>query len=229
MTDNLLPCVEVEPSQPPVASVIWLHGLGADGSDFEPVVPALQLPPELPVRFVFPNAPQQPVTVNGGYVMPAWYDILEMSIERKIDTEGLLASSAQIEALIQREVDRGVPEHRIVLAGFSQGGAVAYHTALCYPRRLAGLLTLSTYIATADRIADQDAAANKSLPILIAHGVADDVVPLSLGQQAVTTLQQLGYQPQWLTYPVDHGLCLEEVEAIGHWLQDILLTENLTQ
>lgn len=229
MTDNILPCVEVEPSQPPVASVIWLHGLGADGSDFEQVVPALQLPSELPVRFVFPNAPQQPVTVNGGYVMPAWYDILEMSIERKIDTQGLLTSSAQIEALIQREVERGVPEHRIVLAGFSQGGAVAYHTALCYPRRLAGLLTLSTYIATADQIAGQGSAVNKSLPILIAHGVADDVVPLSLGQQAVTTLQHLGYQPQWLTYPVDHGLCLEEVEAIGHWLQDILLTENLTQ
>jgi len=227
---ELLPCVEVEPSQPAVASVIWLHGLGADGNDFKPVIPALQLPDDLPVRFVFPNAPAQPVTINGGWVMPAWYDILEMSIERKIDTAGLLNSVAQIEALIRREVERGVPEHRIILAGFSQGGAVAYHTALCYPRKLAGLLTLSTYIATAPQIEAQATEANKQIPILIAHGVADDVVPLSLGQQAVVNLERLGYQPQWLTYQVDHGVCLEEIEAIGCWLQDILSeTDPLAQ
>lgn len=224
MTDALLPCVEIEPAHAATASVIWLHGLGADGHDFEPVVPALQLPESLPVRFVFPHAPQRPVTINAGWMMPAWYDILEMSIERKIDTPALLESAQQVVALIEREIARGIAPQRIVLAGFSQGGAVAYHAALCYPQRLGGLLALSTYIATAALIGEQGSEVNKTLPVLIAHGVRDDVVPLSLGQQAVTTLEKLGYQPQWSTYPVDHGLCMEEVDAISHWLQDILQT-----
>ncbi|MEH6577973.1 MAG: carboxylesterase [Amphritea sp.] len=226
MTDNLLPCVEIEPVKTAEISVIWLHGLGADGYDFEPVVPALQLPESLPVRFIFPHAPQRPVTINSGLMMPAWYDILEMSIERKIDTQALLESSSQIVALIERELERGIPAERIILAGFSQGGAVAYHVALCYPQRLGGLLALSTYIATAELISEQGTDVNKDIPILIAHGVMDDVVPLSLGQQAVTTLEKQGYQPQWLTYPIDHSLCMEEIEAIGYWLQDILQTGN---
>ncbi|MCV6611912.1 MAG: alpha/beta hydrolase [Amphritea sp.] len=225
MSAELLPCIEIEPNQPACASVIWMHGLGADGSDFEPVVPALELPESLPVRFVFPNAPHQPVTVNGGWVMPAWYDILEMNIERKIDVNGLLDSCRQIEALIAREIERGIPAERIVLAGFSQGGAVAYQTALCYPQRLAGLLTLSTYVATADLISADRSAANQDLPVLIAHGEHDDVVPMSLGTQAVNLLESMNYQPQWQTWPIDHSLCLEEVQAIGRWLQAVLRVE----
>lgn len=226
MTEQLLPCVEVEPSQPATASVIWLHGLGADGHDFEPVVPALNLPDSLPVRFVFPNAPVQPVTVNGGWEMPAWYDILEMKLERKIDVQGLLHSVSQIEALIERETARGIPSERIVLAGFSQGGAVAYHTALCYGKPLAGLLTLSTYVATARLIKQHQSDANRAIPIAIHHGSEDDVVPIALGVQAVELLQQLAYQPQWHRWPVDHGLCLPEVEAIGIWLTNILTMET---
>ncbi|WP_296055996.1 carboxylesterase [uncultured Amphritea sp.] len=226
MTEQLLSCVEVEPSQPAIASVIWLHGLGADGHDFEPVVPALNLPDSLPVRFVFPNAPVQPVTVNGGWVMPAWYDILEMKLERKIDVAGLLRSVSQIEALIEREISRGVPSARIILAGFSQGGAVAYHTALCCSKPLAGLLTLSTYVATAELIKQHRSDVNQSIPIAIHHGSEDDVVPMTLGVQACELLQQLGYQPEWHCWSVDHGLCLPEVEAIGLWLTRILTMET---
>ena len=226
MTEQLLPCVEIEPTAPAVASVIWLHGLGADGHDFEPVVPALQLPDSLSVRFIFPHAPAQPVTVNGGMVMPAWYDILEMNIERKIDKDGLLRSVVQVEALIEREKQRGIPAERIVLAGFSQGGAVVYHAALCYSEKLAGLLTLSTYIATADLISGQLENVNRDLPVMVHHGVHDDVVPLSLGTDAVSFLKEQGFQPDWQTWPVDHGLCLEEVEAIGKWLTTILNRET---
>ncbi|MDO6562687.1 carboxylesterase [Amphritea sp. 1_MG-2023] len=227
MTEQLLTCVEVEPTQPASASVIWLHGLGADGHDFEAVIPALKLPASLPVRFVFPNAPIQPVTVNGGWEMPAWYDILEMTLERKIDVAGLLSSVQQINALIEREIARGIPANKIVLAGFSQGGAVAYHTALCFPQPLAGLLTLSTYIATAELIEQHRSVANQSIPVAIHHGDADDVVPLSLGLQANELLQQWQYKPQWQRWPVDHGLCLDEIEAIGVWLTTLLTTETI--
>ena len=222
MTEQLLPCVEVEPRAKACASVIWLHGLGADGHDFEPVVPALGLPEDLPVRFIFPNAPAQPVTINGGWVMPAWYDILEMNVERKIDVDGLMDSVQQVAALIQREQQRGIPADKIVLAGFSQGGAVVYQAALCYPEKLAGLLTLSTYVATADQIQARCSDVNRALPVMIHHGVQDDVVPLSLGTQARELLEQLGYKPQWHTWQVDHGLCLEEVQEIGKWLIRIL-------
>jgi phospholipase/carboxylesterase len=227
MTEQLLSCVEVEPVQPAMASVIWLHGLGADGHDFEPVIPALKLPASLPVRFVFPNAPVQPVTVNGGWEMPAWYDILEMKLERKIDVDGLLHSVSQINRLIEREIARGIPANKIILAGFSQGGAVAYHTALCFPQPLAGLLTLSTYVATAELIKQHRSEANQAIPIAIHHGTADDVVPISLGQQAKELLQQLEYKPQWHSWPVDHGLCLEEIEAIGVWLTALLTMETI--
>ncbi|WP_417225133.1 alpha/beta hydrolase [Amphritea sp.] len=227
MTEQFLSCVEVEPPQPPVASVIWLHGLGADGHDFEPVIPALKLPANLPVRFVFPNAPVQPVTVNGGWEMPAWYDILEMKLERKIDVDGLLQSVSQINRLIEREIARGIPANKIVLAGFSQGGAVAYHTALCFPQRLAGLLTLSTYVATAELIAQHRSTANQGIAIAIHHGTADDVVPMVLGQQANELLQQLDYKPQWHSWPVDHGLCVAEIESIGAWLTGLLTMETI--
>ncbi|NVK43384.1 MAG: carboxylesterase [Oceanospirillaceae bacterium] len=212
----------IEPAQDAVASVIWLHGLGADGSDFVPAVPLLELPASLPVRFLFPNAPVRPVTVNGGWPMPAWYDILEMNIDRRIDEASLDESAEQIGALIEQELARGIPAERIFLFGFSQGGAVAYHTALRYPHRLGGVVALSTYLATAARMADELHPANAGLPLLVCHGSVDDVVPLSLGQRAVAELEQLGLAPQWQQYPIAHEVCVPELNRVGRWLAEQL-------
>ncbi|KAF0809567.1 phospholipase/carboxylesterase family protein [Alcanivorax sp. S71-1-4] len=220
---SLLACVEIEPVSPApaaTASVIWLHGLGADGHDFEPIVPALALPDSLPVRFLFPHAPRIPVTINGGLVMPAWYDILEMNIDRRIDEAGLRASADQVTALIERERERGIPAERIVLAGFSQGGAVAYEVALRYPQRLAGLLAMSTYFATADSIHRHPA--NAALPIDIHHGTRDPVVPEVLGVRAADILGDLGYPVTLRRYEMEHEVCLEQVRDISQWLQQRL-------
>ena len=218
-----LDCVIVEhnPSNKTIdKSVIWLHGLGASGHDFEPVVPELGLDPQLAVRFVFPHAPRIPVTVNGGMVMPAWYDILEMSLDRKVDVVQIEKSAAAIRDLIQREIERGVNPENIVIAGFSQGGAVAYQTALTYPQRLAGLLTLSTYLAVEDT--SNYTAINKDLPIKIDHGTQDPVVPIVLGQRANETLTNQGYQVEFNTYPMAHQVCLPQIKAIGQWLNKVL-------
>lgn len=223
MTD-LLNCVIVEhnPSNKPLdKAVIWLHGLGASGHDFEPVVPELGLSDDLAVRFVFPHAPQIPVTINGGYVMPAWYDILEMSLERKVDVTQIEASAQHIRNLIAQQIEQGVAEENIVIAGFSQGGAVAYHTALSHPQKLAGLLTLSTYLATAEQIAYSDA--NKSIDIKIDHGTQDPVVPAVLGEQANKLLQGKGYEVTYTTYPMAHQVCLPQIKAIGAWLNKVLV------
>ena len=218
-----LNCVIVEhnPSNKSIdKSVIWLHGLGASGHDFEPVVPELGLDPQLAVRFVFPHAPRIPVTVNGGMVMPAWYDILEMSLDRKVDVVQIEKSAAAIRDLIQREIEQGVKPENIVIAGFSQGGAVAYQTALTYPQRLAGLLTLSTYLAVEDT--SNYTAINKDLPIKIDHGTQDPVVPIVLGQRANETLTNQGYQVEFNTYPMAHQVCLPQIKAIGQWLNKVL-------
>lgn len=218
-----LNCVIVEhnPSNKSIdKSVIWLHGLGASGHDFEPVVPELGLDPQLAVRFVFPHAPRIPVTVNGGMVMPAWYDILEMSLDRKVDVVQIEKSAAAIRDLIQREIEQGVNPENIVIAGFSQGGAVAYQTALTYPQRLAGLLTLSTYLAVEDT--SNYTAINKDLPIKIDHGTQDPVVPVVLGQRANETLTNQGYQVEFNTYPMAHQVCLPQIKAIGQWLNKVL-------
>ncbi len=220
---NYLDVVTVEhnPSNKPVdRAVIWLHGLGASGHDFEPVVPQLGLNNDMAVRFIFPHAPQIPVTINGGMVMPAWYDILEMSLERKIDVSQIERSAQQIRDLIQREIERGVEANNIVIAGFSQGGAVAYHVALGYPQRLAGLMTLSTYLATNDSLNYSDI--NKNLPILIEHGVQDPVVPVVLGQQAQQLLTDKGYQVEYNTYPMAHQVCMPQIQNIGKWLNKVL-------
>ena len=221
--NQYLECVIVEhnPSNKPIdRSVIWLHGLGASGHDFEPVVPQLGLNSDMAVRFIFPHAPQIPVTINGGMVMPAWYDILEMSLERKIDVGQIEKSSQQIHDLISREIERGVKPEHIVIAGFSQGGAVAYHVALGYPKRLAGLMALSTYLATNDTLDYSDA--NKDLPILIEHGVQDPVVPVILGQQAHQLLSSKGYSVEYNTYPMAHQVCMPQIENIGKWLNKVL-------
>ena len=218
-----LDCVIVEhnPAQKTIdRSVIWLHGLGASGHDFEPVVPELGLADDIAVRFIFPHAPERPVTINGGMVMPAWYDILEMSIERKVDVSQIEESSQQIRDLIAREIERGVAAEHIVIAGFSQGGAVAYHVALGYPQRLAGLMALSTYLATNDHI--DYSAANQAMPILIEHGTHDPVVPVILGEQAQQLLLSKGYNVHYQTYPMAHQVCMPQIKSIGKWLNKVL-------
>lgn len=213
--------VEHNPSNKPIdRAVIWLHGLGASGHDFEPVVPQLGLNNDMAVRFIFPHAPNRPVTINGGMVMPSWYDIFEMSLDRKVDVAQIEQSSQQIKDLINREVERGVKPEHVVIAGFSQGGAVAYHLALGYPQRLAGLMTLSTYLATNDQI--EYSAANKELPILIEHGTHDPVVPVALGEQASKTLSDKGYNVEYITYPMAHQVCMPQIQGIGVWLNKVL-------
>lgn len=217
----LLPAIELETGKEVDAAVIWLHGLGASGHDFEPIVPELKLPDGLDVRFIFPHAPEIPVTINGNYVMPAWYDILEMNLDRKVDEAQLRASADAAKAFIQREIERGISSDRIVIAGFSQGGAVAYETALSYDKPLAGVLALSTYFATADSI--QLHEANRHIPIHISHGSADPVVPESLGQVAYRKLSDMGYQPEFSSYPMEHNVCLEQIleigQKLGQWLK----------
>ncbi|MEZ4469265.1 MAG: dienelactone hydrolase family protein [bacterium] len=211
----LLRCVEVETGPAPVGTVIWLHGLGADGHDFEPIVPALRLGIEL--RFVFPHAPHQPVTINGGMVMPAWYDILELSIQRHVDAAGVERSRQAVEALIAAERARGVAASRIVIAGFSQGGAMALDIGLRHAERLGGILCLSAYLARPDALAA--VAANRPTPVLMGHGLYDQVVPRFLGQQSAEALQGAGLSVDWRTYPVEHGLHPREVDDIGRWLE----------
>lgn len=214
---SYLPCVEIEPTTGTAnRSVIWLHGLGADGNDFAPLVPHLQFPSHAQVRFIFPHAPQLPVTINGGMRMPAWYDILEMSIDRRVDEAQLRQSATAIMQLIEREIERGIEPQHILLAGFSQGGAVAYEVALSYSQRLGGLLALSTYLATHETL--ELSAANADLPILIQHGSQDPVVPESLGQQARDWLQARNYNVTYQTFAMQHQVCGEQVVAINAWL-----------
>jgi phospholipase/carboxylesterase len=219
-----LPAVIIEPAQPANASVIWLHGLGADGHDFEPIVPELKLPPTAAIRFIFPHAPSIPVTINGGYVMPAWYDILAMDIDRKVDVQQLEASAQAVAKLIDREIEKGIPSERIVLAGFSQGGAVAYQAALTYPKPLAGLLAMSTYFATADTI--QVNSANQQLPIEIFHGLQDPVVPESLGRKAQQRLQAMGYTPGYFTYAMEHSVNAKEVSDLAEFIKKWLVKDE---
>jgi phospholipase/carboxylesterase len=219
---DTLPTVEIDPLQPATASVIWLHGLGADGRDFEPIVPQLQLPSSLPVRFVFPHAPHRPITVNQGYVMRAWYDIVAMDVTRGEDAPGIAASQSALEALIARERARGLAASRMVLAGFSQGGAIALHTALRHTDRLAGVLVLSGYLPLAQSLAAEAAPANADVPIFMAHGSADNVIPLWLAKRSREALLAAGYQTEWHTYSMGHGVCLDEVLDIGSWLRRVL-------
>lgn len=219
--DDLLPAIEVETSSATQFSVIWLHGLGADGSDFEPVVPELELDKYPGVRFIFPHAPHMPVTCNGGYVMRSWYDITALdSNSRSVDAAGVMQSRLAIRQLIARENQRGVPSSRIFLAGFSQGGAIAYTTALTHPEPLAGLVALSTYIPLPKLLESEAKDANQGLMIFAAHGVDDDVVAPELGIRARDLLVSHGYRIDWHEYEISHEICLEEIQAIGRWLRD---------
>jgi phospholipase/carboxylesterase len=213
---GVLEAIEIETAKNPAASVIWLHGLGADGNDFAPIIPALRLP-KAAIRFVFPHAPVQPVTINGGMRMRAWYDIKDGGIRRE-DEDGVRASQKLIEALIAREKERGTPARRLVLAGFSQGGAIALQTGLRHPEPIAGIMALSTYLPIADRFAAEANAANRDAPIFMAHGSYDPVIPLARAQQSRTLLQSLGYSVEWREYPMPHSVCPEEVSDISDWL-----------
>ena len=215
-----LPCVEIEPKQQADSAVIWLHGLGADGHDFASLVPQLDFPKKISTRFIFPHAPSMPVTINGGYVMPAWYDILEMTIDRKVDVMQLEKSAAEVVKLIAREKERGVTSDRIVLAGFSQGGAVVYQAALSHPEPLGGLLVLSSYFATQETL--QAHSANQQLPILIQHGTQDNVVPEALGRRAFQLLRERGYRVDYQKYPMAHTLCVPQLDDINRWFGRVL-------
>jgi len=217
---SLLPCIEIEPQTTANASVIWLHGLGADGHDFEPIAKELDLPDSLAIRFIFPHAPSMPVTINNGMVMPAWYDILAMAIDETVDIKGIRVSAEKINQLIEREITRGIPSDRIIVAGFSQGGAVAYECALSYPKKLGGLLALSTYYATYNDI--QYSPVNQDIPIHICHGTGDEIVPEVLGQRAIKRLKDKAYSPTYTSYPMQHNVCIEEIDEISMWLQKVL-------
>ena len=212
----MLTAVEIETGPAPSLGVIWLHGLGADGHDFEPIVPELKL--RFAVRFVFPHAPVRPVTINGGMAMRAWYDIRGFDRSAREDDAGIRASATAVTDLIDRALERGLRADRVVLAGFSQGGAIALHAALREPRVLGGVIALSTYLPLAGTLAAERSAANERLPIFMAHGTADNVLPLTLGESSRRTLEAQGYAVDWHAYPMAHSVCLEEVSAIGAWL-----------
>ncbi len=204
----------------PAGAVIWLHGLGADGHDFEPIVPELGLAPEVPLRFVFPHAPVRPVTLNGGVPMRAWYDIISLERGGPVDAEGIAASTAMLEALIDREQARGIATDRIVVAGFSQGGAIALNAALTHRERLAGLVALSTWLPTAERLQEGSPRVS-DLPIFMGHGHFDPVVPIALGQASRAAIEAAGFAVDWHEYPMAHGVCPDEIADIGAWLSRV--------
>jgi len=218
----LLQTIEIETAPNPAAAVIWLHGLGADGNDFVPIVRELDLSGSQPIRFIFPTAPTMPVTINGGYVMRAWYDIFAPDLVRREDEPGLRASQTMVEALIAKEKARGIPAERIVLAGFSQGCAMTLQTGLRHPEKLAGLMCLSGYLPLAGTIAAEANSANQATPIFMAHGRQDPVVVMQRAEQSRDLLNTFGYQIEWREYQMQHSVCQEEIEDIGHWLARVL-------
>jgi phospholipase/carboxylesterase len=221
--------VELETGPNPTGSVIWLHGLGADGHDFEPIVPELRLPEELVLRFVFPHAPVRPVTLNGGMSMRAWYDIFSLDRDGPVDEEGIRASGEILNDLIQREQDRGIAADRIVVAGFSQGGAIALHAALRYPQRLAGLMALSTYLPLMSsfdaEVVHNEEAANQDISILMAHGSFDPVLPMQMGTTSAELMTKAGFNIEWHDYPMAHAVCGEEIAHIRDWLLKVYSAE----
>ncbi len=216
----VLETVEIETGRSPQAAIIWLHGLGADGHDFEPIVPELGMPAAPAARFVFPHAPVQPVTINGGARMRAWYDVTN---DGRQDAAGIRASQAHVEALIARERARGIAPGAIALAGFSQGGAIALHTGLRHPERLAGILALSAYLPLPDTLEQEAGQANRDAPIFMAHGTQDPLIPLFWAARSRDTLTSLGYTVEWREYPMPHSVCAEEIADISRWLRTVLL------
>ncbi len=224
MSDSMLECVVVdwgvEEGQQPDGVVVWLHGLGADGHDFEPIVPELGISPELAVRFVFPHAPIRPVTLNGGATMRAWYDIKGMEFSRDEDIEGINESRHAVEQILNAQVAAGVSPDSIVLAGFSQGGAMAYHVGLRYQECLAGIMVLSGYLLLENKLDSEASEVNQDTPILQCHGTFDPVVPISMGEAACDALGTRGYGVEWKSYPIQHGVAPDEIRDVGKWLQE---------
>jgi phospholipase/carboxylesterase len=222
MNNPALDSIQIETAPNPTASVIWLHGLGADGNDFVPIVRELDLSGCPAIRFVFPHAPTIPVTINNGYVMRAWYDILGTDIARREDEAGLRKSQALVEQLIAREKTRGIAADHIVLAGFSQGCAMTLQTGLRHPEKLAGLLCLSGYLPIHATVQDERHSANHDTPIFLAHGRGDNVIPIDRAEKSRDMLQALGYKVEWHEYMMPHSVCEEEIEDIGAWLKRVL-------
>lgn len=225
MAQQTLEVIELDTGDQPSASVIWMHGLGADGNDFVPIVQELDLAGGPAIRFIFPHAPMQPVTINNGYVMRAWYDVKWGDLEGRSkapDEKGVRASEAAIVEIIEREARAGTAPDRVVLAGFSQGGAIALHTGLRYPKKLAGIIALSTYLPLAESFAREAAQENRTTPIFMAHGTQDSVVPYVMGQRSAALLRESGYAVEWKEYPMAHSVCLPEIEHIAAWLKKVL-------
>ena len=219
---NNLSYVDVAAPGPVKAAVIWLHGLGDSGHGFAPIVPELRLPAGHGIRFLFPHAPERPVTINNGFVMRAWYDLKTMDLQNRADEEGVRQSAAQVQTLIEKVIASGVPAEKILLAGFSQGCAMTLQTGLRYPHRLAGLMCLSGYLPLADTIAEERHSANQHIPIFMAHGRGDNVVQINRAEASRDVLQQLGYTIEWHEYMMQHSVCAEEVDDISRWLQHVL-------
>ncbi len=220
---DLLSVIQLETGTHPTHAVLWMHGLGADGNDFVPIVRELELPPSSRVRFVFPHAPMRPVSINGGLVMRAWYDVTGSNLSRHEDTTSLHDSQRAIEALIEREKRNGIAPERIVLAGFSQGGAMALQTGLRHPEKLAGIMALSCYLPLAPTLAAEAHPANFTTPIYMAHGSHDSVIPMAMAAAAMKQLLEAGYAVEWHEYPMAHAVCTEEIASIGEWLKQILI------
>ena len=220
---NRLPYVEVNPQQSPEAVVIWLHGLGDSGNGFAPIVPELKLPQDHRIRFVFPHAPVRPITINNGMTMRAWYDIKSLDFNSRADLQGVEESTEQVRQLIEDEISNGTPSDKIVLAGFSQGGVVAYHLGLQFEKPLAGILALSTYMCEAESLGERAHDANRQTPIMVGHGQQDEVVPMYMGEAAYNVLKQNGYQATWTDYLMQHNVCLQELDDVSAWLQARLI------
>ena len=219
---DFLPVVEIETDDYPAYAIIWLHGLGADGNDFAPIVNELELPPGAAVRFIFPHAPERPVTINNGYIMRAWYDIARADFSNHQDKSGIEDSQKAVDALIEKEMRRGIPSHRIVLVGFSQGGAMALQAGLRQPNPLAGIIALSCYLPLAESLAVEASRANAATPIFMAHGSYDPVVPLALAMESKEKLLASGYSLEWHEYPMAHSVCGQEITSISRWLRRIM-------
>ncbi len=213
---DILPHITLETGKSPQHSIIWLHGLGADGEDFVPIAEEMDLP--VAVRYLFPHAPKRPVTINGGFIMRAWYDIADATIDAQQDASGIRAAQAAIETLIAQEMQRGNAPENIYLAGFSQGGAIALHTGLRHTQQLGGIIALSTYLLLAETLEQEASTAAQNIPIFMAHGRSDPVVPYALGKASAEKLRGLGYQPEWHEYAMPHSVCMEEVRDVAAWL-----------
>ena len=221
MSDDLLDAIEIETAPRPDAAVIWMHGLGDDGTGWSEIVPALRLPNALAVRFIFPHAPVLPVTINNGMRMRAWYDIRQANLNERADIDGVRRSQSQVDALLAREARRGIAARRTILAGFSQGGAIALYAGLRYPERLAGVIGLSTYLIAADRTKAEASAANRDVPVFMAHGTYDQVVALPWAERSRETLRAGGWPVTWQVYPVEHSAALEEIVAVGQFIINV--------